>query len=64
MDDFCHRLKVPKLTDRKTGQNNRNLGWWFQASLKIMLLRSNSILFAGFGVKIPKIFELPPPRNE
>ena len=39
----------------------RITGWWFQTHLKN--IRQNGFIFPKLGVKIPKIFELPPPRS-
>ena len=42
-------------------EKKHTTGWWFQPLWKIC--SSNWIIFPGIGVKIPKIFELPPTRQ-
>ena len=53
-------VKKPFLNSKKTGWNKKS-SWWFQPIWKIWVKMGSSS--PRFGVKIPKMFELPPPRK-
>ena len=58
--DIIKKSKKEVINDRRRCQRKQP-SWWFQPIWKILVKMGSSSPI--FGVKIPKIFELPPPSN-